>query len=457
MKHRLKGLLALVLSLVMVFATATSAWAAVRIGNVYISDVSTDTTYYYKNSDTHTATGTESDYNAMLWMDNGVLNLTLNNYVYEGSSGITAESDLTIHLIGNNTVTYSSSSGNASVFVNGNLTITSSDPSAKLTADFDSSIGYANGGGIEATNLTIEGGTVSAAAVGTNSHGIEATNAVSITGGTVTAEADEAGIYSTNSVSITGGTVTATASETNDSYGIYVDATDGFITISGENTKVEVGCATGLAATTVNILANSTVSIEAKNANNENAIISDTLNMGGNWYQWTDDSNSVQKSSDTNQLDATKAAATGTLIIEKIVQPPATYTVTFDTNGHGTAPATQTDIPKGEKITEPYPAPTEDGWTFGGWYTDDGAWTDKWDFAADTVEDNITLYAKWTENSSGGDSEQEPSHKYPIRIPDLEEESKVESPNTFDGGIASAVVVTILSATGGAWLAKKKD
>ena len=37
MKHRLKGLLALVLSLTMVFALATNAWAAVRIDNVELN------------------------------------------------------------------------------------------------------------------------------------------------------------------------------------------------------------------------------------------------------------------------------------------------------------------------------------------------------------------------------------------------------------------------------------
>ena len=131
-------------------------------------------------------------------------------------------------------------------------------------------------------------------------------------------------------------------------------------------------------------------------------------------------------------------------------------TVTFALQGHGTmTTATQTDIPKGEKVDKPAD-PTENGWTFGGWYKEQNC-TTKWDFNTDTVTADITLYAKWTENSTGGPTTPQPPTYYPIYIPTVEDEPEVTAPNTFDGGIASAVVVTILSATGGAWLAKKKD
>ncbi len=73
---------------------------------------------------------------------------------------------------------------------------------------------------------------------------------------------------------------------------------------------------------------------------------------------------------------------------------PETYTVTFNMNGHGTAIAAQTII-KGEKATEPA-APTAEGYTFGGWYTD-AACTAEYDFDTAVIAD-ITLYAKWTEN-----------------------------------------------------------
>ena len=69
------------------------------------------------------------------------------------------------------------------------------------------------------------------------------------------------------------------------------------------------------------------------------------------------------------------------------------YTVTFNSNG-GSAVSSQT-VTAGEKATEPS-SPTKQGYTFGGWYTSD-ALTTEWDFSTDTVNSNITLYAKWTE------------------------------------------------------------
>ncbi|MBR4742608.1 MAG: InlB B-repeat-containing protein, partial [Oscillospiraceae bacterium] len=70
------------------------------------------------------------------------------------------------------------------------------------------------------------------------------------------------------------------------------------------------------------------------------------------------------------------------------------YTVSFNANGHGTAPAPQTVTYNG-KATEPETL-TETGYTFGGWYTE-AACTNAYDF--DTpVTGNVTLYAKWTAN-----------------------------------------------------------
>lgn len=68
-----------------------------------------------------------------------------------------------------------------------------------------------------------------------------------------------------------------------------------------------------------------------------------------------------------------------------------TRTVTFDVNGHGTAPDPQTvDIDtKAVKPTDP----AQTGWRFDGWYTDKGC-TVAYDFDKEVTED-ITLYAKW--------------------------------------------------------------
>lgn len=73
---------------------------------------------------------------------------------------------------------------------------------------------------------------------------------------------------------------------------------------------------------------------------------------------------------------------------------PATYTVTFNANGHGTAPQALSVL-SGNKITRPAD-PTETGFAFGGWYKE-AACTNAWSFDTDTVTENTTLYAKWTE------------------------------------------------------------
>ena len=70
------------------------------------------------------------------------------------------------------------------------------------------------------------------------------------------------------------------------------------------------------------------------------------------------------------------------------------HTVTFDPNGHGTAPAS-VKVQDGGTITAPAD-PTEDGYTFKGWYTDPWCADDKaFDFG-NAITGNTTLYAKWS-------------------------------------------------------------
>jgi len=70
----------------------------------------------------------------------------------------------------------------------------------------------------------------------------------------------------------------------------------------------------------------------------------------------------------------------------------ASYTVKFETNGAGTIKS-QT-INKNAVATEPI-APTKEGYTFAGWYTDKEL-TIAYDFAS-KVTKSFTLFAKWTE------------------------------------------------------------
>ncbi|MDE2520459.1 MAG: InlB B-repeat-containing protein [Methanocorpusculum sp.] len=71
------------------------------------------------------------------------------------------------------------------------------------------------------------------------------------------------------------------------------------------------------------------------------------------------------------------------------------FRVLFDTKG-GSFISPSTGLSYGDKISQP-PAPTKDGYTFGGWYKD-SACTQSWNFS-DSIPGDMTLYAKWTTSS----------------------------------------------------------
>ena len=72
---------------------------------------------------------------------------------------------------------------------------------------------------------------------------------------------------------------------------------------------------------------------------------------------------------------------------------PVYYTVSFNMGGHGTAPDSQS-VEEGKKAEKPAD-PSETGWIFGGWYTDD-TYSAEFDFDTPIVKDTV-VHAKWTE------------------------------------------------------------
>ena len=73
---------------------------------------------------------------------------------------------------------------------------------------------------------------------------------------------------------------------------------------------------------------------------------------------------------------------------------PNTYTIIFDNQGHGTAPA-PVDAAYGTTVSAPA-EPAETGYTFNGWYQDPYGF-EEWNFDSDVVPaENVTLYAVWT-------------------------------------------------------------
>ena len=81
-----------------------------------------------------------------------------------------------------------------------------------------------------------------------------------------------------------------------------------------------------------------------------------------------------------------------------VVKPsPDTFTVSFDAQG-GSAVSSQT-VAKGKLVTKPA-TPAKEGFTFGGWVTEENGNT-LWKFNTDTVSADMTLYATWTAQTEG--------------------------------------------------------
>ena len=89
-------------------------------------------------------------------------------------------------------------------------------------------------------------------------------------------------------------------------------------------------------------------------------------------------------------------AAGNTVTVDRDITLTAQWnklvTVSFDLCGHGGANISSQTFVSGNKASEPT-APKEDGWVFGGWYTEKGC---QYRFSFDSaVTSDITLYAKW--------------------------------------------------------------
>ncbi|MBO9077320.1 MAG: InlB B-repeat-containing protein [Escherichia coli] len=94
--------------------------------------------------------------------------------------------------------------------------------------------------------------------------------------------------------------------------------------------------------------------------------------------------------------DGNQYAAGNTVTVDRDITLTAQWnklvTVSFDLCGHGGANIPSQTFVSGNKASEPT-APKEDGWVFGGWYTEKGC---QYRFSFDSaVTSDITLYAKW--------------------------------------------------------------
>ena len=215
-------------------------------------------------------------------------------------------------------------------------------------------------------DITISGGTVRATATGDYNEvaGLEVweDNNITISGGTVEAKGTRTGIRThEGEITISGGNVTATGNR----YGIRSDssgaATGGNITFSGDDTIVT---------------AEGQVSAVSVTYPEKTIIIKSPLGI-------VTPVSGMVKDNEIYKADGTTVATVA--VIRKACK------VTFDANGHGTAPLPQY-VAYNSKAAKPSDI-TAEGYTFDGWYTD-AACTDLYDFDTPVTKE-ITLYAKW--------------------------------------------------------------
>lgn len=123
---------------------------------------------------------------------------------------------------------------------------------------------------------------------------------------------------------------------------------------------------------------------------------------------------------------------------EKVKTPAVEkFDVKFYSKG-GSTVATQT-IEEGKTATEPK-APTRTGYTFKGWYTDDGVFVNRFKFDTKITE-NVNLYAKWEEDKPAVPTKQD------LYISDIE----------YDGNYVTGKVTSKGEAVKGATVTLKID
>lgn len=112
------------------------------------------------------------------------------------------------------------------------------------------------------------------------------------------------------------------------------------------------------------------------------------------------------------------------------------FTVSFNMNGHGEAPAAVV-VSEGEAVDAPA-APTAEGYVFGGWYKE-AACKNVYNFKSEVTE-NVTLYAKWTPvvykilyNLGGGTNDADNPSSYTIETSSIVLKAPVKEGYEFKG------------------------
>lgn len=89
---------------------------------------------------------------------------------------------------------------------------------------------------------------------------------------------------------------------------------------------------------------------------------------------------------------------TGAKTLHAVWSKAVFYTVSFNDNGHGKVKVDFTRVEDGKTISVPADPVSNDGYSFGGWFTE-SACQNKFDFEKTAISENRILYAKWTKEN----------------------------------------------------------
>ena len=288
--------------------------------------------------------------------------------------------------------TYGAGIGGGNIGSSGTIKIYGGTITSEGITAYGSGIGAGNRGNVE--TIEIHGGTIAATAaegaagIGAGFYG--AGGSISISGGNITATTGNngsgigGGMMNGNcgNINISGGTIEATGVGTGAGIGCGggVPVSSGVITVSGMPRIYAAGTNTNLSATLTKISGSGFICMRS-------SMITGSVDTSSHAQ---DNSLDIDAGASTINGYSVPSSWTGKTNSGYFIATGGPRQVTFEENG-GTA-VDDLGVVDGSKLTPP--DSTKAGYDLADWYLDSDFNT-LWNFDSDTVDSDITLYAKW--------------------------------------------------------------
>jgi len=148
-------------------------------------------------------------------------------------------------------------------------------------------------------------------------------------------------------------------------------------------------------------------------AGTEVTITANEPETGKEFDKWTVVSGGITLADETASETTFTMGTSDVVVTATYKNSLPTYIVTFNSNG-GSAVAAIENVTSGSTIAKPT-NPTKSGYTFVNWYKE-AELTNEFNFAADTITENTTLFAKWNKKQTTGGGGGSTTTKYTITV-----------------------------------------